>query len=419
MVLIQGLMSAALTVLTPFLPLYLVELGITDPAKLDLWSGAITSVNFLVAAAASPFWGALGDRLGRRAMVLRSSLAICVFTALMGLSTSPWQLLGLRALMGAFSGFSATAIALVATQVPEERLGYALGWLSTGQLVGGLLGPIAGGALADLLRQYRFVFFWTSLLAAAAVFLVWALVREQAGPAAKRSGQSGTSPRGFAIAGILPLFLVLLLVQFATRAVQPVVTLFVRDLTHASGNIATLAGAAFSITGLADLVASPFLGKRSDVLGYRRVLLVSLAGAALCTIPQSFVQSYWQFLLARFSTGVFVGGLLPTANALIGRMVPAANRGRAYGVTASATFLGSFLGPFAGGSVAAAFGIRFVFGLTASLLLANFAWVFFRVPESATPDGGSQGQDRKKGRDCLDSRANGAITVPPACPPPP
>lgn len=74
-----------MTVLTPFLPLYLVELGITDPAKLDLWSGAITSVNFLVAAAASPLWGALGDRLGRRAMVLRSSLAICVFTALRGL----------------------------------------------------------------------------------------------------------------------------------------------------------------------------------------------------------------------------------------------------------------------------------------------------------------------------------------------
>lgn len=380
MVLIQALMSAALAVLTPFLPLYLVELGITDPARLNLWSGAINSINFLVAAVASPLWGALADRVGRRAMVLRSSLAICVFTALMGLSTEPWQLFALRALMGAFSGFSATAIALVATQAPEARLGYALGWLSTGQLVGALLGPVLGGLLADFLHQYRFVFYWTSLLAALVVVLVWAMVREPAAPSGEASAGARSAPP-VRLRLVLPLFLVLLLVQFATRAVQPVVTLFVRDLVGAAGNLATLAGVAFSITGLADLIASPFLGRRSDVIGYRRVLLISLCGAALCTLPQAFVHSYWQFLLARFGTGLFVGGLLPTTNALIGRLVPAARRGRAYGITASATFLGSFLGPFSGGAVAAAFGIRHVFVLTAALLLVNAFWVLLRIRE--------------------------------------
>lgn len=386
MMLIQGLMSAALTALTPFLPLYLVQLGVTDPASLAWWSGCIVSVNFLVAAAVSPLWGALADRFGRRAMVLRSSLAICLFTALMAAATDAWHLLALRALMGAFSGFSATAIALVATQVPEDRLGYALGWLSSGQLIGALFGPIVGGALADILRDYRFVFLWTSALSGVAVLVVWRFVREPA--AARRDGRDGRSeslPRDFAVKQLVPLFVVLLLVQFATRAVQPVVTLFVRELNGTSAYLSLLAGFAFSVTGPADLMASPFLGKRSDVLGYRRVLLISLVGAALCTIPQALSHNLWQFILGRFGTGMFVGGLLPTTNALIGRLVPSARRGRAYGITASATFLGSFLGPFTGGAVAAAFGIRLVFVLTGILLLINCVWVYFTVPEPCGP----------------------------------
>lgn len=185
-----------------------------------------------------------------------------------------------------------------------------------------------------------------------------------------------------AATGVVPLLMVLLLAQFGTRTVQPVIALFVQDLAGARGDTATLAGFAFSATGFADLIASPFLGKRSDVLGYRRVLLISLAGAALTTFPQTFAHSYWVFVAERFGVGVFIGGILPTANALIGRSVAANNRGLVYGMTASATFLGSFLGPFTGGTVASLFGIRFVFAITAFVMLMNWLWVFFALPKS-------------------------------------
>jgi DHA1 family multidrug resistance protein-like MFS transporter len=142
-----------------------------------------------------------------------------------------------------------------------------------------------------------------------------------------------------------------------------------------------LAGLAFSITGLADLVSSPFLGKRSDVIGYRRVLLICLAGATLASIPQIFVQSYWMFVAERFGVGLFIGGILPTANALIGRSVSRETRGTVYGMTSSATFLGNSLGPLMGGSIAAGLGIRWVFVVTAILLAANLVWVWFTVPE--------------------------------------
>ena len=66
---------------------------------------------------------------------------------------------------------------------------------------------------------------------------------------------------------------------------------------------------------------------------------------------------------------------------LVGRLVPRAERGTIYGITASAMFLGNSLGPLTGGAVAAAFGLRWVFLVTAAVLLANLLWVYYKVDD--------------------------------------
>jgi DHA1 family multidrug resistance protein-like MFS transporter len=384
MVGIQFVMTAAISFLSPIIPLMLPQLGVQTTTGVDIWSGVISGTTSFVAAFASPMWGRVADRHGRKLSLLRSSFAIALFTALMGLATNVWQFLGARAVMGVFAGFSSAAIALVASQVPERRLGYALGWLASGQLVGSLVGPVIGGLLADATGSYRAPFFWCAGITCAGLGLVWAVVTEDFTPVAS-SGARRSWFGGLGLltgsAGLGALFLVLLMAQLSTRTVQPVVTLFVQQLIGSPPQIATLAGLAFSITGLADLVSSPFLGKRSDVIGYRRVLLICLGGATLTSIPQIFVDNYWAFVAERFAVGLFIGGILPTANALIGRSVSRENRGTIYGLTSSATFLGNSLGPLIGGGIAAGFGIRWVFVVTALLLLGNLVWVWWSVPE--------------------------------------
>ncbi len=390
MVGIQFVMTASISFLSPIIPLILPELGVTRLQSIDLWAGIISGATSFVAAFASPIWGRVADRHGRKLALIRSSLAIGLFTALMGLATNVWWFFGIRAVMGAFAGFSSAAIALVASQVPERRLGYALGWLSTGQLVGSVIGPVIGGALADATGSYRVPFFCTGGITLAALALVWAVVHEDFTPPRAVGKSKSIFPDLRLLtgsAGLLSLFVVLLMAQFSVRTVQPVVTLFVQDLIGSPPQIATLAGIAFSVTGLADLVSSPFLGKRSDVIGYRRVLLICLLGATLTTAPQIFVGSYWAFVAERFAVGLFIGGILPTANALIGRSVARENRGTIYGMTASATFLGNSLGPLTGGGVAALLGIRWVFVVTTVLLAANLLWVWFTVPELREPAG--------------------------------
>jgi DHA1 family multidrug resistance protein-like MFS transporter len=384
MVGIQFVMTMSFSVLTPIMPLFLPDLGVLEHDRILLWAGVLTAATPLVAAFASPLWGTLADRKGRKLMLLRSGFAISLFTLLMGLAGTVWQFFAFRALMGAFAGFSATAIALVASQVPERRLGYALGWLSTGQLVGSLVGPVIGGALADISGSYRVPFYLTALLTFLSALLVHFVVHEHFTPPpkghAKRSVLANLRMVGSS-SGLLPLFLVLLLAQFAVRAAQPMVTLYVQLLAGNVPALATLAGAAYSITGVGDLIASPFLGKRSDQIGYRRVLLICLFGATITSVPQAFVHTYWVFVAERFALGMFIGGILPTANALVGRLVARADRGTVFGMTASATFLGNSLGPLVGGGVAASVGLRWVFLVPAALLLANLVWVWRTVPE--------------------------------------
>src|SRR5438874_10535326 len=219
--------------------------------------------------------------------------------------------------------------------------------------------------------------------------LVWCAVKEEFSRAGLGSGgRSGTLASLYALVttpALLALFFVLLMAQFGVRTVQPIVTLYVQEMLGAVPNIATLAGIAFSITGLANVISAPLLGNRSDVIGYRRVLLICLAGGTLTTLPQGFTDNYWLFTAERFAVGLFIGGLLPAAHALAGRLVSRAARGAVYGMTSSAMFLGNSMGPLLGGAIAASFRLPWVFLMTAIVMAANLLWVYYRVPEYREP----------------------------------
>jgi DHA1 family multidrug resistance protein-like MFS transporter len=387
MVGVQFVMSISFSILSPIMPLFLPELGVVSREAVDVWAGVLASITSFVAIFTAPLWGSLADRYGRKLMVLRSTLGIAIFTLLMGLAQSPWHMVAIRAGMGALAGFNSAATLLVSTQVPEQRLGSSLGWLGTGQLVGSLIGPIIGGGVADLTGSYRIPFFFAGVISLIAFAGTWWFVPERFTPPTgvrqRRSLLAGISVLT-RTRGLVPLIVVMLMAQFATQAVQPVVTLFVQEMLGDRPDLATLGGLAFSVTGMAGVLAVPMLGRRSDVIGYRTVLLICLFGAALFTAPQAVPLGYWAFVAERFGLGLFVGGILPAANSLIGRLTTVTSRGFVYGMVSSAYFVGNTLGPLTGGTIAATVGIRFVFVVTAVFLLINLIWVWFTVPEVRT-----------------------------------
>jgi DHA1 family multidrug resistance protein-like MFS transporter len=383
MVGVQAISATAFSISIPFLPLFIQQLGVHPLSRVEEWSGIVGSVNFITAAICAPIWGALADKFGRKAMVVRSSIFGAITSALMGWSLNIWELTGARALMGMFGGFSSAATALVASQVPGSSLGFALGWMATAQMAGTLIGPVFGGIIADSAHDYRAVYLWSAAGVALAAITAAIFVKEDFTRRPRGEEKLPSSRRQLLEIlrhpELAPLLVVLALTQATALALSPVVPLYVQDMIGASPYLATFAGAAFAVMGIGDLVASPWLGKRSDQIGYRRIVLISLVGAAVFTIPQAFVHNIWGFLALRFGVGLFLGGIIPTANAWIGRLFPAETRGMVYGLSYSASFTGMFFGPLFGGFMAARLGFASVFIATGSLLLINVAWVHFGV----------------------------------------
>lgn len=366
----------ASTLIMPFLPLYVEELGVRDQDAVAMWSAVLFSANFLMQALFSPLWGSLADRYGRKLMALRSFLGVAVFNYLMSFTTSVWQLLLARTLMGCLSGFIAASVAIVATATPDENLGYALGLLQTGQVAGTVVGPLVGGILGELM-SFRAVFQVSGAMVFVSFLLVLVLVKEKfvRAPKAATGGLVSDFKLVMTNPGLLQMSVVLFLAQFSIQTVEPILTVYVKALQGESEHLTLIVGFIFAVTGLANVVASPILGRRGDVLGHSRILFLTLFGAGVFYLPQALVRSSWQLLALRALLGVFLGGIIPCANALTGNMVPPDIRGRAYGVTASAMALGNLAGPLAGGALASLFGLRSVFFATGLLLIADAFWL--------------------------------------------
>ncbi|MDR1183878.1 MAG: MFS transporter, partial [Coriobacteriales bacterium] len=145
------LTGMGLSLVVPFLPLYVDTLGVFTKAELNFWSGAIFSITFLVTALVSPFWGRLADRYGRKLMLVRSAAGMAVFMFLTAFATDVYQLLILRALFGVFAGFIPNATALMLANTPKEQSGQILGIINTAPVSGTLIGPLIGGVMVTFL----------------------------------------------------------------------------------------------------------------------------------------------------------------------------------------------------------------------------------------------------------------------------
>ncbi len=366
----------AMTLLLPFLPLYVEQLGVSDPAAVVLWSGAIYGAAFFSAALTAPLWGRLGDRYGRKLMLIRASLGMAVAMSLIGLAQTVWQLLLLRLLAGLLGGYASGATILVATQTPKSRSGWALGILSSGIMAGSLAGPLIGGVL-PLLVGIRNSFF----LAGGVIFITFLatllLLHERPRLACSRSANRplpaltrlSRKQRGM----VKRMFVIASLVMFSTMSVEPIITVYLRQLK--ADHVTLMAGVVMSATALGSIIAASRVGRLADRIGYLPVLAGCLAMTALTLIPQAWVSNVWQLAALRFVMGLALGGLLPCVAAIIRHSVPNEVVGKMLGYSTSSQYLGQVIGPLAGGLLGGYFGMGSVFLGTALVLTVCAAMV--------------------------------------------
>ncbi len=340
--------------------------------------GSFFAGNFVTSFIFQPIWGKLADRYGRKMMLLRSGFGMAIVMTLMGFATTPLHLLLLRMLNGTISGFNPASVALVSATTPKERTGFAMGTLQSGGIAGTIMGPFIGGLMADAVG-FRPIFYITGSLLFAASMLAWIVVKEPFDKSLAASRTMVSVAEGLRklrkIPQITSLYAVTFMIQFAMLSPMTLMPLYVQELHGTTANLAFWAGFVGSVTGMSNMIASPLLGRLSDRIGSERILAVSLIGAAVTFIPMALAGSVWHLLLSRFMLGVFLGGLAPTVNVLIRKYTPDGMESRAYSFNSSMLGLGNMVGPIVGGALSGFIGIKGIFFMSASLMIANSLWV--------------------------------------------
>lgn len=363
------LSGASYTMLVPFLPLYLLDIG-ASPENVNMWSGLVLSSSFLLSAFLAPYWGRCADKSSQRRMLLRAGFSLAFVYFLGFLVRNPIDLLIVRLLQGVASGFVPAAMAIVASSTPGEHMGFSLGIMQTALLIGGIVGPLLGGSLSHIFGM-RFSF----VIAAAIIFggtvVSGMLVKEPEhnATAVEEGSMLQDLKTAFANRELVQMLCLLFAVQTIAMLLQPLIALYIAELQGKMEGAALTAGIVYSLAGIAGAMAAPLWGRIGQRQGFSKVLIIAFLGAGLFSFTQYFTDNIYQFSVLQFLYGLFVVGVFPAINTIAVSCTDQDSRGRLFGLTTTANHLGSMTGPLIGGVISSWIGIKPIFLITGGVLL--------------------------------------------------
>jgi len=380
----QVITAVGFSSMFPFLPLYVESLGTETNLSIEVLAGLVYSAHAFAMMIASPFWGAVADRYGRKLMVERAMFGGSLILLMMAFVTNAEQLVLLRTIQGLITGTIAAGNALIASAAPRERTGYAMGLMQVGLGAGVALGPLIGGVIADTVG-YSATFYVTAGLLFLAGVLVFFGIKEDFTPPeiSKNLGiQSLFSKwrRILSAQGIKSTYGMRFLSQLGRLIILPIAPLFIQTLAVNPNRLNTFTGLVIGISSATTIVSAVFLGPLGDRTGHRRIVVLSACAASLLYFLQSLVTAGWQLIVLQALIGVALGGIIPAISSLLAHLTQSGEEGAVYGLDNSITAASRTLAPLLGAVVAAAFSLRSVFSFTGALFAFTALMGLFLLP---------------------------------------
>jgi DHA1 family multidrug resistance protein-like MFS transporter len=370
------------TLVMPFLPLYIRELGVQDEGEVALWTGLTLGVTPGLTALCAPFWGRVADRFGEKLMVERALFSFVIVMSAMAYATRPWHLLALRAALGLFSGYGALTLSMAARSVPRDRMAQAIGLVHTAQRLGPAIGPVIGGVLAPL-AGLRNAFLIAAAVYGVAFCVVLFLYDEPAEPRA-RENRGGRMTFGTILAfeNFILLMLVIFGLQFVDRSFGPVLPLYVEQ-RFPPESVPIVSGVLFSVLAFAAAAGNQVAGRLLRTMTARAVIasasLVGAAGLAVFALQPPL----WGLVAAMALFGVCIGVASTSAYTAAGGVIPQEVHATGFSFLTSASLVGLALSPVVSGFVAA-HSVRAVF-ISGVLMLVLLAFVVRRLMVERAP----------------------------------
>jgi DHA1 family multidrug resistance protein-like MFS transporter len=303
----------------------------------------------------------------------------------MGFVKSAEQLIALRAIQGLVTGTVAAANALVAAEVPRNRIGYAMGLLQVGFGTGIATGPLIGGLLADA-YGYSEAFYITSVLLFLAGVLVLFGVKENFQSKDKTDLQKTNFfqrwQKIIIAKGVAATFGLRFLTSLGRMMIIPIIPYFVEMLITDLDRLNTFTGLMMGVSSAATTISAVYLGKLGDKFGHRPIFITCTLTSVILYIPQSFVTSGWQLLILQVLVGVALGGILPAISALLANYTQHGEEGAVFGLDNSINSAGRSIAPLLGAWAASGWGIRATFGATAAIFLIGVVFALGFLPSN-------------------------------------
>lgn len=377
------IMSSSYTMLIPFLPIYMQnELGATAD-NVSLWSGVTYAITFAISAFVSPIWGKLSDKMGKKPMIIRASFLLAITYFLGGIVRTPFELFLVRAFQGIASGLWPACLVMMSACVPKNKLGISMGLMQSANICGGIIGPLLGGILATAFGMRNSFYVGAVALSLITVTTVLFIKEPPAAPEKEINKAQNTSYLTFIKdKNILILLLCVCMTNMVILQIQPIVSLYVQQLSHNSDKAVLLTGFIMSLGGIAGALASPLWGKTGQKVGFYKTITLAFISAGLLMSLQGVPNSLVLFGLMQFLCGLGFSGIFPSANSILVLLTPPSSRGMGFGSLFSAQMIGGALGPVIGGVIVSFMSFNTVYIISGSILFIIGIYLKFFAPES-------------------------------------
>lgn len=377
------MMSSSYTMLIPFLPIYMQnELGATAD-NVSLWSGVTYGITFAISAFVSPIWGKLSDKMGKKPMIIRASFLLAITYFLGGIVRTPFELFLVRAFQGIASGLWPACLVMMSACVPKNKLGISMGLMQSANICGGIIGPLLGGILATAFGMRNSFYVGAVALSLITVTTVLFIKEPPAAPEKEINKAQNTSYLTFIKdKNILILLLCVCMTNMVILQIQPIVSLYVQQLSHNSDKAVLLTGFIMSLGGIAGALASPLWGKTGQKVGFYKTITLAFISAGLLMSLQGVPNSLVLFGLMQFLCGLGFSGIFPSANSILVLLTPPSSRGMGFGSLFSAQMIGGALGPVIGGVIVSFMSFNTVYIISGSILFIIGIYLKFFAPES-------------------------------------
>lgn len=377
------MMSSSYTMLIPFLPIYMQsELGATAD-NVSLWSGVTYAITFAISAFVSPIWGKLSDKMGKKPMIIRASFLLAITYFLGGIVRTPFELFLVRAFQGIASGLWPACLVMMSACVPKNKIGISMGLMQSANICGGIIGPLLGGILATAFGMRNSFYVGAVALSLITVTTILFIKEPPVAPEKEINKAQNTSYLTFIKdKNILILLLCVCMTNLVILQIQPIVSLYVQQLSHNSDKAVLLTGFIMSLGGIAGALASPLWGKTGQKVGFYKTITIAFISAGLLMSLQGVPNSLVLFGLMQFLCGLGFSGIFPSANSILVLLTPPSSRGMGFGSLFSAQMIGGALGPVIGGVIVSFMSFNTVYIISGSILFVIGIYLKFFAPES-------------------------------------